>query len=120
MTAVPPRRAPAPRLTPARERIAKEALAGGASATDAARLCGLSRSYFISAFAATAGLPPHRWARELRLLAARRLLVETQEPIAVIAGCCGFSDQSHLTRAFRARWGRSPALIRRDADPKRD
>lgn len=106
-------------LSPARERLATAALADGrASVADVAALCGLSRSYFIRAFQATMGLTPHRWARERRLQRARDLVAGTSEPIAAIAASCGFADQSHFTRAFRARWGESPASYRRrSAEP---
>lgn len=106
-------------LSPARERLATAALADGrASVADVAALCGLSRSYFIRAFHATTGLTPHRWARERRLQRARDLVADTSEPIAAIAASCGFADQSHFTRAFRARWGESPASYRRrSAEP---
>lgn len=106
-------------LSRGRERMAKEALEAGASVAAAARRCGLSRSYFIQAFKASTGLTPHRWARERRLQAARTLLGETSETIAEIAQRCGFADQSHLTRAFRTRWGDSPARYRRRAKAQR-
>jgi AraC family transcriptional regulator len=45
--------------------------------------------------------------------AARRLLSETERPIADIALETGFTDQSHLTRVFRRCLGETPAGFRR-------
>ena len=78
-----------------------------------ARSCGLSRSYFIRAFKRSMGLPPHHWLMHRRIERAREMLVRTNERIAEIAICCGFADQSHLTRVFHNVVGESPAAWRR-------
>ena len=78
-----------------------------------AGLCGLSRGYFIKAFKASTGMTPHRWLVRQRILHAVELLERTDERISVIASTSGFSDQSHLTRTFRAMLGISPAVWRR-------
>ncbi len=44
---------------------------------------------------------------------AARLLAGSDVPIAEVAIASGFRDQSHLTRAFRARFGMPPAAFRR-------
>jgi len=99
------------------ERRAKEYLAANISGNvllaDVARVCGLSRSYFISAFAQTTGLTPHKWLQRHRLQKARTLLLESSISIAEIAVVCGFADQSHLTRNFTQATGTSPAAWRR-------
>jgi AraC family transcriptional regulator len=43
-----------------------------------------------------------------------RRLVESDDPIAAIALAAGFADQSHLTRALKARTGLTPAVYRRE------
>lgn len=78
-----------------------------------ARLCGLSRSYFSRAFKVSLGLPPHRWLMRCRIQRARDMLERTDDGIAAIALGCGFADQSHFTRIFRATTGSSPAAWRR-------
>ena len=45
---------------------------------------------------------------------AREMMERTGESLSAIALSCGFSDQSHFTRAFRAVMGRSPAVWRRE------
>jgi AraC family transcriptional regulator len=51
--------------------------------------------------------------RGLRLEAARSQLGDDVLSLAEIADGCGFSDQSHFTRLFRAAHGMTPAVFRR-------
>ena len=80
---------------------------------DLASRCGLSRSYFVRAFKLSMGTPPHRWLVRERVHRAGEMLERTNTSISAIAVSCGFSDQSHLTRVFRASIGSSPAAWRR-------
>lgn len=80
---------------------------------DLASRCGLSRSYFVRAFKLSMGTPPHRWLVRARVHRAGEMLERTNKSISAIAVSCGFSDQSHLTRVFRASVGSSPAAWRR-------
>jgi len=41
------------------------------------------------------------------------MLEQTNDSVGSIALRCGFADQSHLTRLFRAAMGSSPAAWRR-------
>lgn len=58
------------------------------------------------------GLPPHAHLLEHRLRAAKARLAGN-ERIADIAVAVGFADQSHMTRAFRARFGLPPGNYRK-------
>lgn len=51
-------------------------------------------------------------AREARLAAAFDQLANSRTPIAAVAGECGFHDQAHLTRCFRAAYGITPGRFR--------
>ncbi|MBB4100725.1 AraC family transcriptional regulator [Sphingomonas kyeonggiensis] len=51
--------------------------------------------------------------RKLRVVAASELLAATRMPLAEIAQSCGFYDQSHLTRVFKAEVGCTPAAFRK-------
>ena len=55
--------------------------------------------------------------RRLRAEWAAERLVHSDDPIAAIAQAAGFADQSHLTRALRARTGMTPARYRRERRP---
>jgi AraC-like DNA-binding protein len=73
-----------------------------------ARLAHMSVRAFERKFRASFHLTPQRYLRKLRLSMASRALVSTGATLAEIASGCGFSDQSHLTRAFRRQFGRTP------------
>lgn len=67
----------------------------------------LARSY-RSAFRTTVG----ERIRELRIERAVRELLESAEPLSLIALRAGFYDQSHFTNLFRRRFGVTPAQYR--------
>ena len=79
---------------------------------DLAKVCGLSPSYFMHAFAKTYGRPPHAHIMHLRLNLAEELLMGSILSIAQIAYSTGFNSQSHLTTAMRRYRGVTPAMLR--------
>lgn len=80
---------------------------------DVASACNVSRSYFIRAFKAATGLAPYQWLLRQRVARASDLLINSQLPLAEVAACCGFSDQSHMTRTFTRLTGHAPGALRR-------
>lgn len=88
-------------------------LDGSASVAAIAEACALSRSYFIRAFRESTGTTPHQWLTRQRLAMARSMLSRNAATLADIATSCGFSDQSHFTRAFTAAEGVSPGVWRK-------
>lgn len=60
------------------------------------------------------GVAPHQYLLKRRLDRARNLLQTNRQSIAEIASVTGFSDQSHLTRHFKRRFGITPQECRRD------
>ncbi|MEJ8571836.1 AraC family transcriptional regulator [Microbaculum marinum] len=76
-----------------------------------AGVAGLSRFHLIRAFRKETGLTPHAWLTDRRIRAARPLLTAGRTP-GEVALECGFADQSHLTRAFKARVGVTPGRFR--------
>jgi AraC family transcriptional regulator len=79
---------------------------------DLAELVGISEFHFHRMFRMVRGAPPHAWITERRMSRAKRLL-QSDMPISAITVDCGFSSQSHMTRAFRDRTGRTPAQYRK-------
>lgn len=78
---------------------------------DLTRLSGLSRTALIRAFRRETGLTPHAWLTDRRVRAARAQLATGAAP-SEVALACGFCDQSHLNRAFKARVGVTPGAFR--------
>ncbi|HLW90187.1 MAG TPA: AraC family transcriptional regulator [Roseiarcus sp.] len=76
-----------------------------------AAIAGLSRFQLLRAFRAAIGMTPHAYLTDCRVRAARRRLARGDE-VAEVALSCGFADQSHLTRAFKARAGLTPGRFR--------
>lgn len=72
-----------------------------------ASVAGLSPFHLSRIFTARTGLPPHEYQTARRIRRAKRLL-EAGEPMAQVAVECGFSDQSHLNRAFKRIMGMTP------------
>lgn len=69
---------------------------------------GWSRRHLTAQFQAEFGIKPKEAARVLRFDRARRMISAGDTSMADIAATCGYSDQSHLNRDFRALTGTSP------------
>lgn len=74
---------------------------------------GVRPSELVRAFRAVHGVPVGTYARRLRLEWVARRLAESDDAIAALAIEAGFADQPHLTRAFLAFTGLTPARYRR-------
>lgn len=79
---------------------------------DLAARAGMSRYQLVRAWRRRFGLTPMQALASQRVEHARALLAAGATP-AEAAQACGFSDQAHLTRAFRDRLGLTPAAYRR-------
>lgn len=64
-------------------------------------------------FAAAIGETPGAYYLRLRLNAARRLVLDTSEPMADIAARTGFSSSAAFSRAFSRAFGKAPVRMRR-------
>ncbi len=82
--------------------------------TELARLSGLSVRQLQRKFKFAFATGPHEFLTKTRLLAACRLLRESELSAGEIAGKCGFSDQSSFTKHFRAHIGQTPRAYRND------
>ncbi|MFC0409689.1 AraC family transcriptional regulator [Roseomonas elaeocarpi] len=77
-----------------------------------ARESGTSRSVFAERFQATTGVPPLRYATELRMRLASQWLTEDRLPIEAVAGRLGYSSQAAFSRAFKRITGVPPGASR--------
>ena len=75
---------------------------------------GWSRKRLVAGFREHIGLPPKTLARVLRFEQAVRLAEQTDLSWLEIAFRCGYYDQAHLSRDFRAISGRTPGTFFQD------
>lgn len=80
---------------------------------EAARICGMSISHFMSFFKQVTGLSFMKYLNHYRVERAQMLLANTEESIAEISQVVGFCDQSYFGTVFRRIVGTTPAVYRR-------
>lgn len=73
-----------------------------------ARECGLSGSRLRSLFKETFGVTIHQFHNDFKLDESRKMLLEGQRSIMMIALDVGFSSSSHFTTAFKKRYNTTP------------
>jgi len=78
-----------------------------------AQAVGVSRWTLHRRFEEALGKTPQQQINRLRMDCLKRLLTETNQPIAEIANTCGFSNPSHFTRFFKRLSGLTPSAFRR-------
>jgi AraC-like DNA-binding protein len=92
-----------------------ERLTGAVKLGDAAIELDVGVTALARAFAREFGIPPHAYVIGRRLDLARDRILGG-EPLASIAADLGFSDQAHLTRAFKRFLGTTPGQFKGGRD----
>jgi AraC-like DNA-binding protein len=98
------------------EDVQARVLAGLPSAINVNALAvayGMSRTHFSHYFRSQTGLTPARFAAEVRIHQATRMLLDTRAPLKQIADRCGFADANYFCKVFRRFQHMSPAAYRR-------
>lgn len=95
------------------EHLLDEFTGGAPTISDLARECEIGPRRFTTLFKATTGQTVKEWVDRRRMDKARKLLVETNIPLKVIAFDLGFANQSLFSTAFRLRAGISPSEYRK-------
>jgi AraC family transcriptional regulator len=80
---------------------------------DCASTVRLSASHFSRAFKATFGTTVLDYIHRRRVRRSQQLMLLSEQPLSQIALSCGFADQAHYCRVFRAVVGLSPSTWRR-------
>jgi AraC-like DNA-binding protein len=75
----------------------------------------VSRSVFAQRFQATIGVPPLRYATELRMRLASQWLANERISIDVVAQRLGYTSQAAFSRAFKRIHGQPPGASRQAA-----
>lgn len=71
----------------------------------------LSPIYFHKLFSLRFGKTPYQYIAEMRITAAKDMLLTTEKPLGDIAAACGFSTQSYFHNQFKAAVGQTPAGV---------
>ncbi len=79
-----------------------------------------SRKRLVAGFREQVGIPPKTLGRVLRFHHALELLSDGAGPAAEIAHTCGYADQAHMIREFRAVSGLTPGAMARRGWPQSD
>ncbi len=77
-----------------------------------AKLSYLSRTSFIEKFKSICKQSPSAYLTEIRINAAKNLLLKTNHSIHEIAEKTGFYDSAHFTKSFKRATGKSPTAFR--------
>ena len=83
------------------------------SLQDAADYVGLSRNHFSKVFHDGTGIKFWDYVTQMRIRNARRLLTETDLPIAAIAERAGYETETHFNRKFKQLEGITPGKYRK-------
>lgn len=78
-----------------------------------AERAGVSERQLERLFQSELGMGPSDFYLDVRLRAARGMLIATTETLESIAETTGFSSLGHFSRAFKTRFGESPSVVRR-------
>ncbi|WP_312877904.1 helix-turn-helix domain-containing protein [Lentzea indica] len=100
-------------LRPVRQQVevawAWQRLAAGAPVGEIAAEVGWSRQHLSARFAAEYGLTPKIMGRVMRFERANRMLRGERRPtLTEVAAACGYTDQAHFNRDWRALCGATP------------
>jgi AraC-like DNA-binding protein len=74
---------------------------------------GMSRTHFSHFFRTRTGLTPARFAAEVRIREATRMLLDNHTPLKQIAEACGFANANYFCKVFRRFQHMSPMSYRR-------
>lgn len=80
---------------------------------DLASLVGYSPDHFARLFKQVFRQSPYQYVLARRIEKAKAMLRDESLSIAAIAAACGFSNQGHLTTAFKHRTGMTPGAYRK-------
>jgi len=92
--------------------IMRERVADSLTLADIAGAVHLSVYHFVRIFKDATGQTPYRFLTGLRIEEAKRLLRDTDLPIAQVASRCGFASPGALSTAFARYTGARPSVYR--------
>ncbi len=83
----------------------------------ALEICSLSYSNFAAKFKRMYGKTFTEYLNHIRVSSARQMLLNSSDPIGLIAEACGYHDPGYFSRIFRRITGVSPLAYRAEGEP---
>lgn len=77
------------------------------------KLCSFNTSYFTRLFHKTMGVTPAKYVLEKRIEKAKKLLIDSDQPVELISDNLWFCNASHFIRVFKKAEGMTPAEYRK-------
>ena len=75
--------------------------------------CGVSLPHFLRSFHSVTGTSPQQYVLDLRMQAAKELLLDTDYPVERISAMIGIDDPLYFSRVFKKHQGVSPTAYRK-------
>jgi len=97
--------------------LIEQGLPGELALSEIARRLGIGARQLERRFASDVGVTPRDYRSRLRLSRADWMIRHTDRSMTAIALECGFSDNAHLARTYKARFATSPSRARRRPRP---
>jgi LacI family transcriptional regulator len=85
--------------------------------SEVAKAVGTSKPTLVRRFEKHVGRSVHEEIARVRVAYIKRALLDTAEPLTVVAGQCGFANNSHFTEFFKKVTGITPGEYRRQHQP---
>ncbi|KAF1299644.1 AraC family transcriptional regulator [Enterococcus sp. JM4C] len=82
--------------------------------SDIAYSVGIHPNYLSAMFKEELGITPKKYLTNLKINKAKKLLIESQDPINLVASSVGFSDALSFSKFFKKELGISPTDFRKD------
>ena len=83
------------------------------SLAELAKEAGLSRTIFAERFRSLMGITPMQYLTDWRMQCAKRLLIDSREPVELIAESVGYESPAAFSRAFKKIIGLGPGGFRK-------
>jgi transcriptional regulator GlxA family with amidase domain len=81
------------------------------SVPELASLAGMSETSFHQHFKAVTGTTPLQYQKDLRLIAARKSLIEHGHNVSAAAYGVGYESPTHFSRDYRRKFGKPPSKV---------
>lgn len=78
---------------------------------------GVSKCHLVRVFSSAMGISPGKYLTQVRIEAAKLLLMQREYNLEMVSNLCGFSGANYLCRVFKRETGMTPAAWRETSAP---